>query len=275
MEQVGDDYYNKAQKYLNKFNWWIFGPSTSEKMSLAIDNYILAGDQYKLCQLYDKAGDAYHNTASLYYNRMEYAHAAGYYVKAIEMYKNIDNVMSESLLNIVIKIYTDLKKFDEAGKYTEMLIEIRDDQNLNYKLILYNKAYNYYEMSNLNPNMIYCLEKMNDIVIHLCDYEQAIVYLNRLCELHKENASQYFLSIDILNLYIGDLIDCKNTLSSRIKNYPKYVDEEEYNFYILILTYYEHYDVENFTSEVKKFKLNGWQKDLLLLISNRIVSEEY
>lgn len=159
--ESGDYYYNKAQKYLNKFNWW--GYFSYE--DIIIENYINAGEKYKLSKSYENAGDSYYRVASLYYNNTEYYYAAGFYIQAAEMYKHVDNMLTESLINIAIKIYSDLNRFDYAGKYTEMLIDVRNDLNLNYKLSLYYKVYHYYTLANLKYEMNECLKKINLINI--------------------------------------------------------------------------------------------------------------
>lgn len=163
IEKIGDYHYNKAHEELNKFNWWIFGPSSDEKHIYAIDNYIIAAEKYELGKLYEKAGNAFHHVASLYYNRMEYYYAAGFYIQAAKMYKFVDNILTEAMLNTAIKIYRDINSFDLAGKYTEMLIDIRNDLNINYKLSLYYNAYNYYKLANLKYEMKCCLEKINTL----------------------------------------------------------------------------------------------------------------
>jgi alpha-soluble NSF attachment protein len=271
MEKIGDDLYREAQSCLNKFNWWFIGPSDKEKESDAINCYIKAGDQYKLNKFYAKAGDAYYQAASLYYKHLDYFYAAGFYVHAAEMYKQCDKMLTESTFSIAIKLYHDMGRFDQAGKYTEEIIKLHD--NLSSQLDLYKKTCIYYEASKSKYPLMHCLEKMVVVAVEIGVYEEAIVYLIKLCDMQLQyyQCFNYFLSINILKLYLGDVVDCKKQLVSELTKYSNYSMDQGYIFYNQLLSYYEENNMEEYIKLVKEYKnLKPWQKDLLLLISNRM-----
>lgn len=272
-ENNGDIHYKNATKELNKFSWW-FGPSQEEKECKAMDEYVKAGDQYKLAQCYDKAGDAYQQVADLYYKHAEYYYAAGFYIQSAEMYKNIDKMLTEAMLSNAIKLYHQIGNFSNAGKYTEMLIEVRNDSNLSFKLNKYLDALYYYEASNLKYPIIHCLDKMYYIAVQLGQYEQAIVFLNKICSLCTKyyEYSKHYQSILVLKLVLGDIVDCRKTLNSHMKE-PNYIHQPEYQFCNDLLNAYENNNVDDFMETLKKNKI-PWQHDLLMMIGNRFHEDD-
>jgi len=275
-EKIGDSFYHQANKTLNKFNWWIIGPTQEEREKDAIESFINAGNQYKLGKCYKKAGEAYYKTASLYCNQSQYYYAYSYYIESANMYKYIDKLLTEDCLRMAIKLAHDSGRFDNAGYCNEQLAELYD--KLDERLNLYYKACEYYEASSSKHPLLKCMEKISDVLIKMGKYEEALNILNKLCQKHTAYYAcfNYFLSINIINLYLGDLVECRKTLNNQIKKYSNYVNEKNCQMYNNLLIYYEQNNYEHFENCIKDFiKLQYWQEDLLIIIVNRLKNNEY
>lgn len=271
-EQIGDSFYNQAIATLNKFNWWFIGPSKDERENDAIEHFINAGNQYKLGKLYKKAGDAYYRAASLYCNRVELLYSARYYTEAANMYINDkENDLAYKSLQLAIKLYKDLGSFDNAGKCTEQLIDM--ETNHQEKVNLYYKTLEFYEAGGHKYPIIKCMEKFILLLIDINQYSEALLILNLVTLLQPQDYMKYdyFLSTNIINLYLDDMVACRKTLNEQVELYPNYVNDRHFKFFETILDLYERHDDKSFFSEVKAYKLKPWQHNLLISIHHRVM----
>lgn len=278
-EEIGDSFYNQAVSTLNKFNWWFIGPSKEDREKDAIEYFSNAGDQYKLGKLYKKAGDSYYRAASLYCNRLELLYSARYYTEAANMYESCKNndieyELAYKSLQMAIKIYKDLGSFENAGKCTEQLIEM--ESNYQEKVNLYYMALSFYEASSYKFVTIRCMEKFILLLIDMNQYMETLSLLKSICLLqtHDYLLYDYFLSINIINLYLNDIVACRKTINEQLESYPGYVNDRGFKFFEKILDLYERHDDKSFFAEVKEYKLKPWQHHLLISIHHRVIMND-
>ena len=279
-ELQGDEFCEKAKKVLHN-NSWFFGPSKSEKYTMAINNYISAANQYKMAKCYAKASAAYVNAAKLYLEKNENHYAASTFIKASESSMKInDDENTIKSLETAIKIFLNNGDFINAGKNMKIIAEIAEEKKDIPKAIsLYEKTCEYCGMDKITYEVAKVLLKIAYLSIDCSDYTKAIDALNKVCDFYMKtsvgfNCTQYFLEIGIMQLYLGDIVACKKDLARYIQTKPDFIKTKEYLFLNGIIDACEKFDYDMFSDVVTDYddykNLNGWQVKLLLEIKEKM-----
>jgi tetratricopeptide (TPR) repeat protein len=285
MEKQGDEFYKKATETINQTNWFFWGPSKSEKTNLAIEYYIKAGNQYKMAKCNEKAGDAFNNAGKLYQNnKYEYFGASSNYIKAAEMYRNINNVNTQEALNSSTKLLLDNGKFSSAAKNLKMSGEIYEKElNLENAISAYNKAFEYFTMDKYISEAYICLEKTTNLMVEIGNYKDGYENLKKLMEYnislqYSIYYRKYIFDMIVIQLFLDDIVEC-NKLCNQIEiAKPECKKIMEYIVIKSIIAAYEEVDSEEFDITYNRYNmihpLKSWHKKLLSYVKDRIEHQE-
>lgn len=156
-EETGDQYFRTALE------------------STSADFYIKAGNQYKISSCWLKAGDAFESAANL--QDSSYVEAS-HLTKAAEGFIKVNPQRAQNCLETSIDLFASEGKFSTAAKNVELLatLLLNNGQAQN-AVILYEKAYNYYNCETSSATASGCLLKAIDISLSLHDYDHALLNL--------------------------------------------------------------------------------------------------
>jgi len=283
-EAKGDEFVRDAVAAMQKGGWF-FGPSKSEKASTAVDSYVKAANQFKIAKCFTKSGQAFNDAAQLC---LEMTHgdyqAASNFTKAAEMFRKTDKIAAQKSLERSVKLFLDGGKFSSAAKNTQQLAEIaEEDSRLTDAIIAYEKACDYYEADNSPSTGMACLLKAAYLCIDCCEYDQAINVLERAATHYANNqlttskCKQLFFEAGILRMFLGDIVECKKSLTRYTQMLNTFIKSREYTMLDATIIAYESTDSEAFSNAVTEFDsiqpLQRWQTAILLAIKDKIEKE--
>jgi len=284
-EQKGDEFNRDAVAHMQK-GGWIFGPSKSEKANSAIDCYVKAANQFKIAKCYQKAGVAFNDAAQLY---LETSHgnyqAASHFTKAAEMFrKTEDKKAASQALTRSIKLFLEDGKFSSAAKNCQQLAEVaEEDSRITDAIISYEKACDYYEAENSPSTGYACLLKAAYLCIDVVEYQKAIDILEKAAAYYANNnltnskCKQLFFDALVLRIFLGDLVECKKTLTRYCSMKNDFHKTREYTMLDACIEACEKFNPGDFSNAVTEFDslqpLQRWQTTVLLAVKDRIEKE--
>jgi len=276
-EQQGDEYYLQATTMMQKNNWF-FGPTKSEKIEESIKLYTKAAFKYKSAQCYKKAGDSFKELAKLYETSPHHHYsAANALTDAAEMFRKVDLVSTRAALNKSIKILLDNNRYAAAAKNLKFLGEIAEEESQFMEaIIIYEKAVSYYEFDKHPFEAILTLERTIKLFIDQKEYKRAITNLEKMALYHNSThthykTNSYFFEIIVLQLFLGDVVECKKLLVSYCKIKQDFNKTPEYEALENIISGYECNDSKKLHNDIlnRKIKIKTWVSDLLNEIQNK------
>lgn len=221
----------------------------------------------------------------------KYIKAADFYftshpLKAAEIYEKVYKITNENsyyYANKALVIYEQHKSYDKCIELYKKLIEMLDEkhtaslyENLaeNYRknkqfeeaIQSYDKAYLLYKNQQLQENSVQCLIKAGNTAVENFEYTKALIFLEKASE-YSDYKNNIVVDTAIIKLYVNGIKQCLEWYS---ENASKKDTRESRNFNQLIVHYNSNYSNRKggFLDIVNHF--NGWQKKMLLTISERL-----
>ena len=252
VKQSADEHYQKAISLSTK-KWYSFIYDHTDSYK-AVSHFVKAANLYKLERDVDSSVKSFEQAAMLEDNAFT---SAQYYDNAAELLKNTDKVKTQELVNLAVKRYTTIGRFDYAAKSLQNLLNHQDP------LELYLKMVDLYQLSNKIYEKFMCYQKIIDIYL---DTENFIAVLPLLDEMithyrqtrYETSSEQHIVSYMVIYFYLHHqhLDDVKNKLKLYYPT-PTWIDN--------VIRLYEYKD-DAYDSIVRKQCLKQWQTGLLLNI---------
>lgn len=280
----GNIYMTDAQNTLTKSSWF-FGPSKQEKITLAIDLYIKAANQYKIVKSWDKAGFCYNEAAKLYLELSNNTyHAASNYSNAADAFENCNKFSAIVALENATKIFVDDGKLRAAATNKQRVAEIlENDGKITDAINAYEMAYDYYEADHYEVHSIKMLLKIANLSAELCEYEKAINNFEKIANYYVKSTTLclastyklYLLKAGLCKLFFGDIIDMKKTLDKYCSMKDDFVNSNEYILLYGLIFAYGNMDSDEFTEIISdsKYKFQKWELTILKSIKIKIDKE--
>ena len=278
-ETLADEHYQKAIHILQNSSW-LFGPSESEKVSRAIDYYIMAATKYSLIKNYDKAGKTFAEAALLYLDTKHGKYlAAVNYTKSADNYLKVNKHQAKIYLEKSIKLYLDEGKFSTAAKNSEMLAEIYlEDKYFSDAAAAYECAHDYSEIDKSLNLATSCLVKAAYILIGNEDYDRSIINLEKSAAYYAKTTNDFrcrplYFDISIIKMFLGDIVECKSILAKY-----QHSDSNEYKMLDAAINAMEIFDPTSFSQAITDYdscqRLKPWQSKLLLTVKDKISEDD-
>jgi alpha-soluble NSF attachment protein len=280
-EAQGDKHLEEASKKLKGskgFFGKVMGRDGNED---ACDLYIKGANCYKVAQRWEKAGDAFCQSAKLKSNGEQRHEAASHYVDAALCYLKIDNERAIDCYMRAVEIYTDMGRFSIAAKHLVTTAEIYETKVMDIEkaLSMYNRAGDFYKGEESTSAANKCFLKVAHISAEMEQYDRAIELFAEIgakcaeSNLLKYGAKEHFFKAVLCALAL-DYIRAQQCIQKYADIYPAFTDAREFKFCQSLIKDVENDNADEFSSHVadhdKVSRMDKWLTSILLKIKKTL-----
>lgn len=213
MSSKGNQYVEEGRKCLTRSTFFGFGKA--QKYEDAADNFVKAGNAFKLANEYKKAGEAFLMAVDALQQLGEERQTdiVNHLVEAANNYKKCDVVKAIELFHRAIEIYNDGGRFGMSARFYKEIAEIFEaDNNKEGALNSYEKAADMFEKDNKKSNANTCRLKVANFSAEFGNLDQAASIFEDIgkdsltSRLGAFGAKAYFFQALLCFLAIGDTV---------------------------------------------------------------------
>jgi alpha-soluble NSF attachment protein len=210
--------------------------------------------------------------------------AAAHYVNAANCMRKIDAKQAADHLRSAITLFTNAGHFAVAAKHLQDAAEMYEaEAQPDLAVDCYQTAADYYEQENQLSRTNTCLLKLAQIHAQAERYDQAIELLEKVARASLDNSllkwsvREYLFKAMLCHLCKADIVGAKRALDRYAELDVSFASQREYKLLSLVVSAYEAYDLDAFTSAVADYDsvtpLPPFLTTLLLRIKGHIKSE--
>uniref|UniRef100_A0A1I7YFK1 Alpha-soluble NSF attachment protein n=1 Tax=Steinernema glaseri TaxID=37863 RepID=A0A1I7YFK1_9BILA len=280
-EQKARQKFAEAQKKA-KGGGGFFGFLGGNKADEAADLFVQAGNLFKICKLWQDAGDSFAQSAELHNKMGDAKHeVASNYAEAANCYRKVNPQLAVDCLQKTVDIYTDMGRFNMAAKNHTTIAELYETEQPDMEKCMehYQKAADFYKGEESKSSATKCLVKVAQYAAQLEQYRNAIKVFEEIACWEAEHptlkyaAKNHFFQALLCHLCL-DLLDTSRALKRYEEISPSFADSREYKLIKEIISAMENEDVEKFTEAVQAHdrisRLDDWHTNLLVKVKRTI-----
>jgi alpha-soluble NSF attachment protein len=261
-----------GEKALKK--WLPFG---NNKFEEAEEQFVKAGNSYKMASQWQESGDAFMRAAYCQQQLKNQFETASHYVSAANSFKKINSEATINCLRMAKDIHIDLGKFSTAAKYNKEMAEILEhDGNLDAAMEEYAASARLLSGEESISQANACQLKVGQMAATKEKYELAIEMFEAVASAALDNkllrysVKDYLLNAGLCRLCVGDSVATQAAIHKYETLDLTFPQTRECKFLKDIFAAVEAGDVEQFTNVVYDFdsltKIDPWRTTLLLRI---------
>jgi len=282
-EEKGSELFQKAENKFNSKGFLGFGGGSS-KYEDAAENFVKAGNQFKLAKNWDLAGKSFVRAAECFEKLNQKYEAASNYQQAGSMYRKSTVAEAAEVWRRAVELYTDEGRFTMAAKTQKEIAEMFEQEVDHEKAMeAYKTAAEFYEGEGSTSSANQCSLKVATFAALLGKYDEAVQIFEKVAKdsidnnLLKWSVKDYFLRAGICHLATGDYEGAKRALQRYQEMDASFASQRECKFLEAIVEAADRADPESFTDAIVEYdsisKLDQWKTSLLLVVKKAISGE--
>ena len=236
---------------------------------------------YKLSKQYNKATDAYEQSARCFLTLNNDSEAATAFMNAFETCQKYDIKGAIQYASDATKIYTNLASPNDISKCNEKLAICYESINDHKQaLIHYTACLSVSEIENKSYSINKFRLKIAGIYIHMQRYDDAAEIYEKLAEtcintLEKFRLNEYLTSAMICTLEKHDYITASKKFQSIIDTHKSYEESSDGRFISDLLSAIKESNMGLYTTTLDRFKrLPDWQVNVLSNLETAMTSDD-
>ncbi|KAK0408831.1 hypothetical protein QR680_004187 [Steinernema hermaphroditum] len=272
----------KKSKGSTGFFSFLSGNRTDE----AADLFVQAGNLFKICKLWQDAGNSFERSALLHAKMGDSKHdVASNYAEAANCYRKVDPQKAVTCLQKTCDIYTDMGRFSMAARNHVTIAELYESEQPDMEKCMehYQKAADYYKGEESKSSATKCLVKVAQYAAQLEQFRNAIKVFEEVACWEADHstlkfaAKNHFFQALLCHLCL-DLLDTTHALKRYEEISPSFADSREYKLVKKIIESVEEEDTDAFTEAVQNYdrisRLDEWHTNILVKVKRSIDAEE-
>lgn len=275
----------EATSKLKKESSWFSRLRSPPHYDEIAELYIKAANFFKLKKQWKEAIDAYISANECYIKDGSTFETNRCYIEIAKCSRHINMDQCKLYTTKVIDNFIEKGDFYKAGTHQEQLAIIYQEEGCFDKAVTeYEKAIDYYNVSDMKTSSMRCKLKVGDISAIQEDYIKAVsIFKSLAIECYnggnlKFQAKQYYIKACISSILMCDTVGTLHLLEEFTNLDYSFVNSSEQQFLSQIIGAYEEFNVESFTAAVTDFdyfhKLDNWYVTLLLRIKTKIIEND-
>ncbi|XP_054164177.1 alpha-soluble NSF attachment protein-like [Oppia nitens] len=272
----------EADKKLTSFNG-LFGNllgKPSNAVEEAIDLYIKAGNQFKMCQKWDLGAKVFTTAARLQSRTGERHESATSYVLAANCFRKYEPYEAIGCLTKVIEIYEELGRLAICAKHHTTVAEIYETHlhDTDTAVKHYQSAADCYRAEHSLASANKCLLFVANSAALSGQYQRAIDTYEEVAKhciessLLKYSAHNHFMRAALCHICI-DLLNGELAIKRYEDLFPAFSDSREYKLVNTLIGKLDDNDIIGYTAAIKAYdsisRMDPWFVSILLTIKNK------
>lgn len=240
-----------------------------------------AAAQFKQCEAWQEAGDAFLKAAEVTESKCKDGDAVALYTKCAQAYENVAVAEALEIYEIAVRIRLGQKNFPAAARiYRDMADLVGKQGKAVDALALWQKAVDCYEAENNKSNAAQCYLQMARLAVEIGEYKEAIATYEKLAGLQVESELGKWSSTDsffraalcrfVLDAKQGECKDTAAALARYVEQHPQFSLQREYKLMTDLSKAFNDDDLDKFTDVIFKYdqvtKLDNATAKMLLSI---------